>query len=422
LKNKYIVLLLVAVMVMIPCLQLRSQTPWNAESWASADNLTAVMDTAGLTELSGLHWNPVFNRLYVVHGDGKLRVLQFNNQTQTFTQLASKSITGGPEGVTQVNYSSNEFYTIDESSYQIRKYTHNTGFSSLSMAKSWNLLISPSPMPNTGNTGPEGIAFIPDSFLIAAGFISQQTGQAYTSTRGMGGLMFIAHQNQGYIWVFDINPDVTDDFVYVGKYRTNSSESCDLEFDRSTGMLYILHNIAGNTLEITDLSTYTSGSDLKFTVKAEYMVPNPDGNTNIEGFGITPKCNDSSNVSVWFCRDVEIGESSTYKKDCLRWFNPVPAIGNCHFTSGILSEAKPKFSLELRPNPASHHLEISISGFIDGTCHIELFDLNGVQVLNKPCYHEQNIILNVGTLPDGLYFVRIISDQYSLIQKVIIQH
>ena len=44
----------------------------------------------------------------------------------------------------------------------------------------------------------------------------------------MCGLVFIAHQNGGYLWVFDVNPNVTDDFAFVGKYKTNRNESCDL--------------------------------------------------------------------------------------------------------------------------------------------------------------------------------------------------
>jgi hypothetical protein len=185
-------------------------------------------------------------------------------------------------------------------------------------------------MTNTGNTGPEGIAFVPDSFLIAAGFISQATGNPYTSVKGMGGLIFIAHQNQGYIWVFDVNPNVSNDFAYVGKYKTNRTESCDLAFDRTTGLLYILHNISSNYLEVTNLSTVSqTGNERKFTTNYEYTISNPAGNVNIEGFAITSKCNDSMNVSAWLARDVESNESSSYLQDCVRWFNPFNAPGSC---------------------------------------------------------------------------------------------
>ena len=300
-------------------LQLNAQSAWPSETWANAVNLSSVMDPSGLTELSGLFWNSTTNRLYVSHGDGRLRVLQLNTSTNTFSQIADRIYTGGPEGITQVNLTANEFFTVDEDNYQIRKYTHPSSFSTLTLTNSWNLLAAPSTMTNTGNTGPEGIAFVPDSFLLAAGFVSQLTGSVYTSVKGMGGLIFIAHQNLGYVWVFDLNPNVNNDFNFVGKYKTNKNESCDLAFDRSTGLLYILHNISGNSLEVTDLKSMSlPANERKFSIINEYFISNPTGNLNVEGFAITPKCTDSSNVSVWLCRDVESTEATAYKQDCLR--------------------------------------------------------------------------------------------------------
>jgi hypothetical protein len=326
--NKASLLLFFVLIFIVVFTKVQAQSNWPSEPWLEAENITATMDANGLTELSGLHWNPNKNRLYVSHGNGRLRVLQLNTTNNTFTQIANKSGLTGPEGITQVNYSTNEFYTIDENNYKIRRYTHTDNFSTITLANSWNLLIAPSPMTNTGNTGPEGITFIPDSFLSSIGFISQVTGNLYTSTKGMGGLIFVAHQDKGYIWVFDVNPNTNDDFAYVGKYKTNQTESCDLAFDRSTGMLYILHNTNGNRLEVTDLSTTTfTGGLRKFVVKKEYKLSNPAGNINIEGFAITPKC--SGNVKAWLCRDVESTENASYKKDCIRTFNPFNADGLC---------------------------------------------------------------------------------------------
>ncbi|MBP6335615.1 MAG: fibronectin type III domain-containing protein [Bacteroidia bacterium] len=319
-------------------------TAWPAESWTEADNLTSAMDPNGLTELSGLFWNGIKNTLLVSHGDGRLRVLQLNSSSNTFAQIANLSIPGGPEGITQVNLNADEFYTIDENIYEIRKYSHNTGFTSATLMNSWNILAAPSIMTNTGNTGPEGIAFVPDSFLTAAGFISESTGLPYTSVKGMGGLIFIAHQNLGQVWVFDVNPNVNNDFAYVGKYSTGKSESCDLAFDRSTGLMYILHNVGANTLEVTNLTSALNGSSpRKFTTIREYEVANPAGNVNIEGFAITNKYSDSTNVRVWLCRDVESVESSSYKADCLRHFNPFDYTADSPIQSSVIIPANASF-------------------------------------------------------------------------------
>jgi len=84
-------------------------------------------------------------------------------------------------------------------------------------------------------------------------------------------LIFIAHQDGGYVWVFDVNPAVTNDFAYVGKYKTNETESCDAAFDRSTGLLYILHNTGDNYLEVTDMTTTLVSGEYKFATKKNFI-------------------------------------------------------------------------------------------------------------------------------------------------------
>src|SRR5690606_39091409 len=113
---------------------------------------------------------------------------------------------------------------------------------------------------------------IPDQNLAQANFQSTVTGGVYTSQKGAGGLFFIAHQNGGYIWVFDINPEVSDDFAFVGKYKTSRNESCDLAFDASTNLLYVLHNIGANYLQITDLSLEGAAAEPTLTTVAEYFL------------------------------------------------------------------------------------------------------------------------------------------------------
>jgi hypothetical protein len=388
------------LLLFLSCVSISNAQSWPSVGWSSAANLTATMDADGITDLSGLHFNPVNNRLYCVQGDGRVRVLQWNTTTNSFSQLASKSISGGPEGITQANLYANEFYTIDENNYQIRRYTHTADFSTVSLFKHWNLLASPSPMQDTGNTGPEGIAFVPDSALLAIGFISQQTGQPYTSVKGLGGLFFVAHQDGGYIWVFDVNPNANDDFVYVGKYKTNRSESCDLSFDRSTGLLYILHNITGeNKLEVTNLSTAITSGERKFTDTAEYNLAFPgDGNDNVEGFAVTSKCTTNGNPSAWLCRDVESNEDVSIQQDALRWFTPFAVAGEC------LPLAQADFNimnLSISPNPA--HNNIVLSGKI-ANASLRVINNLGQVVLEKENVNN-GFPIDISALPNGNYIL-----------------
>jgi hypothetical protein len=379
-----------------------AQSAWPSGTWQSATNLTAVMAIDGINDLSGLHWNPVTNRLYCVQGDGRLRVLQLNTVSNVFTQFANRAVPDGPEGITQVNFAANEFYTIDENNYEIRKFTHNAAFGSMTEARHWNLLASPSPMEDTGNTGPEGIAFVPDSFLSAAGFISQTTGMAYTSVKGMGGLMFVAHQDGGFVWVFDVNPNVNNDFAFVGKYHTNRSESCDLSFDRTTGMLYILHNAAdGNTLETTDLSSFAYGAGRKFTMTNEYyLAATGDANVNVEGFALSPKCPAGNSVNVWLCRDVETSENNAVLQDALRWFTPFAADGNC-IPLG-LDEHSAENGLAVYPDPKNHLVTVKLAGEIQNG-QIQIIDSLGQVVKSQSQCTGSDFTFDTSSLSAGLY-------------------
>lgn len=397
---------IVALLFCLPFAFAQAQSAWPSESWNTATPLTSVMNAGGLLELSGLHWNPETNRLYAVHGDGRLRVLQLNTVTNTFSQIGNKTITGGPEGITQADLAENEFYTIDENNYEIRKYTHTANFSSVTEAKHWNLLQSPSPMTDTGNAGPEGIVFIPDANLSAIGFRSPLDSEPYTSVKGAGGLFFVAHQNGGYVWIFDINPNTNNDFAYVGKIKTKRSESCDLSFDRSTGLLYILHNVGANYLEVSDLAIVTDNTQPEphlHTVN-EYFIANPaDGNTNIEGFAIMPKCDATATGSAFLCRDVESNDATAIQQDAIRWFNPYTADGTCiPLTTKLFTS---NADISVYPNPASG--QIFFSGILKDF-DLRLSDALGKTILRKR--QNRDAPLDVSTLQKGFYFIEVISD------------
>ncbi len=388
-----------------------AQSPWPSESWNTAAPLTAVMNAGGLLELSGLHWNPVTNRLYIVHGDGRLRVLQLNTATNTFAQIGNRTLSGGPEGVTQADYSSNQFYVVDENNYLIKQYSNLPNFSSVTLTASWNLLGAPSPMLDTGNTGPEGIVFIPDTNLSANGFTSSVTGLPYTSVKGAGGLFFIAHQDGGYIWVFDINPNASNDFAYVGKYKTNRNESSDLAFDRSTGLLYILHNIGSNYVEVTDLSL-APVSETKFNTVSEYLIANPsDGNVNIEGFALMPKCESAVTGSAFLCRDVESDEAVAIAQDAIRWFNPFTAAGNC--APLAVDDLESDASVLVFPNPASNKISVQFTSQIQ---KISVYNVLGQTVFTKQ-NSADSIEIELSDWKPGMYFIEAESDGKNLKQK-----
>jgi hypothetical protein len=387
--------------------KLFAQSPWPSVNWTSAVNLTDLMDTSGITELSGLHWNPQKSRLYAVQGSGTVWALNWNASTSSFSLLGSLNGIGNPEGITQDNFSLNSFFTIDENNYQIRKYAHNTAFSSVSLTHSWNLLIPPSPMQNTGNLGPEGIVFVPDSFLTASGFKSSVTGSPYVSVKGMGGLLFIANQDLGYVWVYDVNPNLDDDFEYVGKYLTGQDESCDLAFDRSTGLLYVLHNTNSNSLEVCSLDPVLISSTYALNQIKEYNIPNPTTNENIEGFAISPKCVDTLNVFVFLCRDVESIESVSLQKDCLRFFTPFSAEGNCPSVIGLDETHFQKSKVVLYPVPATDEIKIQVKDIEFSTLNYKIINMLGIKMDEKINYDNDNYIIDIRQFEPGIYFLEV---------------
>lgn len=389
-----------------------SLNTWPSTTWNNAVNISSVLPTSA-KELSGLYWNNELACLYAVGDEGSVYLLELNKQTNIFKLIGSATGIGGPEGITQVGNNKNEFYIIDENNYEIRKYNFKTNFNAVTLQKSWNLLQSPSVMTNTGNTGPEGIAFIPDSYLQQIGFVSSSTGKTYISTKGMGGLMFIAHQDGGYIWVFDVNPNVNNDFAYVGRYKTNRTESCDLSFDYSTGMLYILHNLDDNYLEVSNLATTKVSTEYQLNTVAEYPIPNPSGSINIEGIAVSPKYPQNSSLGLWLCRDVT---KSTEVADAIRWFNTFIGEGSEIETGLDLSIYEQKnFTVFYSAKGDNIHINNNLP--IDYNC--SLYDsLGRLKFSNTNLSTSQ--IISCRNLNNGIYFVITLSENHLDIFKIII--
>lgn len=410
-KHKYLLLLL---LMMGGFCNLHSQSSWPSKSWANATNLSAVFPSK-TAELSGLYWNDVSKRLYAVGDGGYVYILQYNAIANNYSLLGTTDGIGGPEGIVQVNSLSNEFYTIDENSYEIRKYTYDSNFTNFTKSMSWNLLQSPSPMTDTDNTGPEGIAFVPDSYLQKINFISSKTGTSYVSTKGMGGLIFIAHQNGGYIWVFDINPNVSNDFAYVGKYKTNRTESCDLAFDNSTGLLYVLHNLDDNYLEVTDLKTSIVSGEYKLNKINEYFIPNPaSGSTNIEGFAISAKYPETASMGAWLCRDVS---KTAEMADAIKWFSPFASEGIDIRTGFVSAQVnQDTFSIQL----LNDFLSIDGSDSYIQKFSVRIYSVAG-QVLFEKTQLNSSIKINIKNWNKGIYIIRIDAGNNFTVQKKIIK-
>lgn len=374
-----------------------SQTSWPSSNWDVATNLTTIMSASGVEGLSGVHFNPVKNQLFLVQDIGRLRVIQLNNQTGNHLQLTDRNLGGDLEGITQINDEDNEFWVINENDYRIERFQYNANFSTVTLVRSWDLLLPQSGMSASNDGGPEGICFVPDSFLTQSGFVSSVSGAAYTSQKGMGGLIFIAHQVLGQIWVFDINQNVNNDYVLVGKYNTKRLESCGLSFDRSTGLLYILHNIDNNYLEVCDLSVAQVGQEYKLNSVQEFNVSIPtNGGKNIEGVALQPKCNDTQNPTLWLVRDVSGNQSA----NALKQFRPFGLLGSCEQASTETYSTNDQ--LLFYPNP---NLGVIYFNFESPEpFEVQILDTQGKIVAQHFCSAQQKELV-ISDLTPGIYIL-----------------
>jgi hypothetical protein len=243
--------------------------PWPAEPAAQATNLTSIEGPAPndfYEDLSGAFWNPKAKRLWVCRNGGATGS-KFWALTPNAAGSFEVEYKGGVRGewtgfgdledITQVDLSADVLYVIVEAEEHIKSYDVSV-FGTAVLLRDWN--VRPH-LPLNGGFGAEGLAFVPDRFLTAVGFTN--SAGATTSTRGMGGLMLVGHQNGGAVYAFDLDP-VSNAFTFVGEYRTGYAETAALHFDRGNGLLYIYHDEDLDTWEVSDLSsTPISGSSAR---------------------------------------------------------------------------------------------------------------------------------------------------------------
>lgn len=260
--------------------------PWPGEPWQQSQIITNLDDNF-VANLSGAHWNGVTRTLWVcVNGPGSFVAIvedgvggwKVANQDGKRGEFSPG---GDLEGLTQADLAEPSVYLLAEGEDVVRKYDVSV-LGTVKLLKSWSLKPH---VPTSGGSGSEGIAFVPDVWLRSSGFVDKN-GQPYASKLGMGGLMFIAHQNGGRVYVFDLST-TTSDVLFVGSYVTSRSESSGLEFDRSTGRLWVWHNIDANYLEVVSLASDAQpDGSRRLHQFVEYAGPKGG---NLEGFAMSPE-------------------------------------------------------------------------------------------------------------------------------------
>ncbi|MEV6243607.1 hypothetical protein [Lentzea sp. NPDC051838] len=152
----------------------------------------------------------------------------------------------------------------------------------------WDLGGMPDVDPNDG---PEGISWVPDSYLTANGF-KDSSGKTYNPADYPGhgsGLFLVGLEATGEVYVYALQGG---EAKLLRKFASGQAQVMDLEFDGSKLWTICDNNCSGRTTTLA----ISSGN---FKVTATYNRPSGLSNVNLEGFAISPTCSAGKKVVLW---------------------------------------------------------------------------------------------------------------------------
>jgi hypothetical protein len=298
-------------------------------TWPSTTAVTTAdkADTFG-ENLSGLFYQPANGAqtpvLYAVQNSpSKLYSLTWNGtifaKTTTGGWASGKTLrypngTGAPdaEGVTKAEMDSPAIYVSTErdgsgsNRFSVLRYDTSSTATTLTATNEWNLTTD-LPKVSKTNLGLEGIAWVPDSYLTANGFIDDNTHLAYDPANYYGhgtGLFFVGLEYNGMVYVYALNQGGAS-YVRISSFASGHKELMDLSFDRDNGVLwaYCDDNCDNRSILLSVDTTVGSATKGKFVVKKAYERPKSMSNTNNEGIAIAPESECVNKLKSFFWTD-----------------------------------------------------------------------------------------------------------------------
>ena len=84
-----------------------------------------------------------------------------------------------------------------------------------------------------------------------------------------------------------------------------------------------------------------------------------------------------------------------------------------------IDEVNASYSVSVYPNPATNNVTVSVEG-LNGKAQLSVIDMSGRTVMSTTM-DDSNVQLNVSTLAQGTYFVRIQGENISTVRKLIVK-
>ncbi|GAA2239327.1 lamin tail domain-containing protein [Herbiconiux moechotypicola] len=195
----------------------------------------------------------------------------------------------------------------------------------LSATTEWDLTAD---LPGLGaNLGLEAIEWIPDSYLVAQGFVDQRTGRLYdpASYANHGeGLFFVGVEQNGAIYAYALDQSGTS-YTRVATFASGFAGVMDLEFDPERSALWAVCDDTCQGRSATLQIAQSGASDGSFVATEVFERPAGMPNYNNEGFAIAPQatCVAGSKMVVW--ANDSNDESHALRVGSIECTVPVPA-------------------------------------------------------------------------------------------------
>jgi hypothetical protein len=180
---------------------------------------------------------------------------------------------------------------------KVLRFNQNATGTSLNATAEWDL--TPDLPAADPNSGLEGIAWIPDTTLTAAGFHDEHTGAAYdpaTYPNHGTGVYFVASEATGTIYAYALTQS-GGAYTRIATIPSGFPAVMDLEWEPNTGRLWAAcdDTCSGQT------STLVINANGKFAVTAVYNRPSGMPNYNNEGFALAPQstCSGGFKQVLW---------------------------------------------------------------------------------------------------------------------------